>query len=103
MTSKLSLLSAALAISAFTALPALAQSAPAVSTESGVHADVSKSGADAGTKTQTATHKKAVDKKATDKDAAMKPHEQVAQHPGDAPKAKTDSTVKTDSSTSIGK
>jgi len=93
MTSKLSLLSAALAIVSFAALPALAQNAPAVSTESGIHADASKNGADAGTKTTTSTDKKAKDQ------ARQKPQQQVAQHPADAPKAKTDATAKTDSST----
>jgi hypothetical protein len=93
MTSKFSLLSTALALASFAALPALAQNAPAVSTESGVHADVAKTGAAAGTKTTASADKKAKDQ------AQQKPHEQIAQHPGDAPKVKTDGTAKTDSST----
>jgi hypothetical protein len=92
MTSKFSLLSAALAIASFAALPALAQNAPAVSTESSIHADASKTGADAGTKTPASTDKKAKDQ------AQQKPQQQVAQHPSDAPKTKTDATAKTDSS-----
>ena len=85
---------AAIALASFAVLPALAQNAPAVSTESaGVDADVSKTGADAGTKTTASTDKKAKDQ------AKQKPHEQIAQHPGDAPKPKTDAAAKTDSST----
>jgi hypothetical protein len=96
MTTRISLLSAALAIGTLAALPALAQTmtpaspAPSVSVESGVHADTAKSGVQTDAKTQSPTQHKAKDKAALEK----KRHEQVAQHPGAA--AKTDGTVKSD-------
>ena len=93
MTTRISFLSAALAIGTFAALPALAQTmtpaspAPSASIESGVRADTGKTGAQSTVKLQNEERK---DKAAQDKKA----HEQVAQHPGAA--VKTDGTVKSD-------
>jgi hypothetical protein len=81
MTTRISLLSAALAIGTVAALPALAQTmtapAPSASIES--------------TAKTPANEHKAADKAAQDKKA----HEQVAQHPGAA--AKSDGAPKPDS------
>ena len=88
MTTKISLLSAALAIGSFAALPALAQSmtspAPAASVEGGVKTDA---------KVQSPAEVKAKTKAAQN----TKLHQQVAQHPSAA--AKAGGTVKSDAAT----
>ena len=101
MTSKLSLLSAALAIASFASLPALAQTAPAVTPDSTVHSDAAKTGTAPASKPQASTDKKAGDSKAADhkvqdkkvQATQQKPQAQVSQKPSDAPAGKTDSTT----------
>jgi hypothetical protein len=87
---KLSLLSAALAISAFAALPALAQGTPPVS----AGANVQMQSGDTSTKTDTKTDVKS-HAVTTGKATETKPQQQVAQHPGSA--AKPDASTQTDS------
>ena len=87
MTTRISLLSTALALGTFAALPALAQTmtpaSPAPSTQSGTPGTV---------KPQANDEHKSKDKTAKEKTY----REQVAQHPGAA--TKTDSAVKPDTS-----
>ncbi|HUK59641.1 MAG TPA: hypothetical protein VLV50_10465 [Stellaceae bacterium] len=98
---KLSLLSAALAVSAFAALPALAQGTPPVSTGANVQMQSGDTGAKTDVKTNAKTDVKADAKSdlkghaSTVKKTEQKPQQQVAQHPDSA--AKTDMSTKTDS------
>ncbi len=92
---KLSLLSAALAISTLAALPALAQGTPPASVGGTVQMQDGTAGSDAKTGAKAEVKPQAKDQATKDKTAAKKPHEQVAQHPESS--AKSDATVKTES------